>query len=274
MKYLSKISVALAPVALAVMVGLTAPVHAAGDAKKPTRQSWSFAGVFGTFDRAQVQRGFQVYREVCQACHSLNRLSFRNLAEKGGPEFSVGQVKALAAEYEIPDINESGEAVKRKGLASDKFPLIYPNPEAAKAAQGSVPPDLSVMAKARSYERGFPWFLLDMLPGLSYQEHGADYLYALLTGYTKKDDDKWNDYFPGNKIGMAKPLNNDQVEYTDGTPKTVEQYAKDVTAFLMWAAEPKMEERKRTGFAVLVFLFIFAGLTFFTKKKGWADQPH
>lgn len=274
MKYLSKISLSLAPVALAAMVALTAPVQAASDQKKPTRQSWSFAGVFGTYDRAQIQRGFQVYREVCQACHSLNRLSFRNLAEKGGPEFSVGQIKALAAEYEIPDINDSGEAVKRKGKPSDRFPLIYPNPEAAKAAQGAVPPDLSVMAKARSYERGFPMFLVDMLPGFSYQEHGADYLYALLTGYTKKDDDKWNEYFPGNKIGMARPLSKDQVEYTDGSPKTVEQYARDVTAFLMWAAEPKMEQRKKTGFAVLVFLFIFAGLTFFTKKKVWADQPH
>lgn len=274
MKLQSKLSLTLAALALAGFVGFAAPAQAAGDQKKPDRQSWSFAGAFGHYDRAQIQRGFQVYRAVCQACHSLNRLSFRNLMEKGGPQFSEGQVKALAAEYEIPDINESGEPAKRKGLPSDKFPLIYANEQAAKAAQGAIPPDLSVMAKARSYERGFPWFLLDMVPGFSYQEHGADYLYALLTGYTKKDDDKWNEYFPGHKIGMAKPLSDDQVEYTDGSPKTVQQYAKDVAAFLMWAAEPKMEERKRTGFAVLVFLFIFAGLTFFTKKKVWADQPH
>ena len=274
MKCLSKISLSLASLALVAAIGFSAPALAAGDAKKPTKQSWSFAGVFGTYDRAQIQRGFQVYREVCQACHAINRLAFRNLAQKGGPEFSIGQIKALAAEYEIPDINESGEPTKRPGKPSDRFPKIYANPEAAKAAQGSVPPDLSVMAKARSYERGFPWFLVDALPFFSYQEHGADYIYALLTGYTKKGDDKWNEYFPGHKIGMAKPLNDGQVEYTDKSPKTVKQYAADVTAFLMWAAEPKMEERKKTGFAVLMFLFVFAGLTFFTKKKVWSDQPH
>lgn len=270
----SKISLSIVSVALAAAIGFAAPAQAAGDQKKPPRQSWSFAGAFGHYDRAQIQRGFQVYREVCQACHSLKRVAFRNLHEKGGPEFTEGQVKALAEQYEIPDINDSGEAVKRKGKPSDKFPLIYANDEAAKAAQGSIPPDLSVIAKARSYERGFPLFLLDAVPGFSYQEHGADYIVALLTGYTKADDPNWNEYFPGHKIGMAKPLSNDQVEYTDGSPKTVEQYAKDVAAFLMWAAEPKLEERKKTGFNAMVFLFIFAGLMFFTKKKVWADQPH
>lgn len=269
MKRLTAISLAIAAFAV-----LAAPAHAAGAAKKPERQLWSFAGPFGQFDRAQLQRGFQVYREVCQACHAINRVSFRNLYEKGGPEFSEGQIKALAAQYEIPDINDSGEAVKRPGKPSDRFPKIYANDEAAKAAQGAIPPDLSVIVKARSYERGFPWFLLDALPGIAYQEHGADYMYALLTGYTKADDLNWNDYFPGNRIGMAKPLSNDQVEYTDGSPKTVEQYSKDVTAFLMWTAEPKMEERKRTGFNVMVFLFIFAGLMLFTKRKVWSDQPH
>ena len=269
MKRLTAISLAVAAFAV-----VSAPAMAAGDFAKPARQSWSFAGPFGQFDRAQLQRGFQVYRTVCQACHSLNRVSFRNLHEKGGPEFSEGQVKALAAEYEIPDINDSGEAIKRPGKTADRFPKIYPNDEAAKAAQGSVPPDLSVIAKARSYERGFPLFLIDMLPGVAYQEHGVDYIYALLTGYTKTGDDKWNAYFPGNRIGMAKPLSNDQVEYTDGSPKTVEQYAKDVSAFLMWTAEPTMEERKRTGFNVMVFLFVFAGLMLFTKRRIWSDQAH
>lgn len=274
MNFQSKFSLPIASLALAAAIGFAAPALAAGEQKHPPRQSWSFAGAFGHYDRAQIQRGFQVYRTVCQACHSLKRVAFRNLGEKGGPEFSVGQVKALAAEYEIPDINDSGEATKRKGKPSDKFPLIYPNDEAAKAAQGAIPPDLSVIAKARSYERGFPLFLLDAIPGFAYQEHGADYIHALLTGYTKADDPNWNEYFSGHKIGMAKPLSNDQVEYTDGTPRTVDQYAKDVAAFLMWAAEPKLEERKRTGFNVMIFLFVFAGLMFFTKKKVWSDQAH
>lgn len=273
MKRLTAISLALA--ALAV---LAAPASAAEGARKPEKQHWSFAGAFGHYDRAQLQRGFQVYRTVCQSCHSINRIAFRNLHDKGGPEFSEGQVKALAAEYQIDDINDAGEAVKRPGRPSDYFPNIYPNPEAAKAAQGAVPPDLSVIAKARSYERGFPMFLVDAIPGFAYQEHGADYVYALLNGYTKKDDDKWNEYFPGHRIGMARPIQADQttpqVDYTDGSPKTAEQYAKDVTAFLMWAAEPKLEERKKTGLNVMIFLFVFAGLMFFTKKKVWSDQPH
>jgi cytochrome c1 len=127
------------------------------------------------------------------------------------------------------------------------------------------------MAKARSYSRGFPLFVLDALPGMAYQEHGVDYLAALLTGYTNPDDLNWNKYFPGNSIKMAKPFSDGQVEYTDGTPATEAQYAKDVAAFLMWTAEPKLEERKRTGFNVMVFLFIFAGLLYFTKKRVWAN---
>ncbi|MGE3247541.1 MAG: cytochrome c1 [Beijerinckiaceae bacterium] len=260
--------------AFAAFAAFATPAIAAEGGAKPPRQSWSFGGPFGHYDRAQIQRGFQVYKEVCAACHSLKRVAFRNLHEKGGPEFSEGQIKALAASYEIPDINDQGEAVKRPGKPSDKFPLIYPNDEAAKAAQGAIPPDLSVIAKARSYERGFPLFLLDAVPGFAYQEHGVDYIAALLNGYTKADDPNWNEYFPGHKIGMAKPLSDGQVEYTDGSPKTVKQYATDVSAFLMWAAEPKLEERKKTGFTVMVFLFVFAGLMFLTKKKVWSNEAH
>lgn len=268
----------------AALAGLTMTLAASGaafaaetggHAPSPERLKWSFSGPFGTFDQAQLQRGFQVYREVCQACHSLSRLSFRNLAEKGGPEFSEGQVKALAAEYKIKDINDAGEPIERNGRPADYFPKIFANDEAAKAVHGAVPPDLSVMAKARSYSRGFPMFLLDALPGSAYQEHGPDYIVALLAhGYTKADDPKWNAYFPGNTIAMAKPLSEGQVEYSDGSPKTVEQYARDAAAFLMWAAEPKMEERKKTGLRVMLFLLVFAGLLYFTKKKVWADQPH
>lgn len=258
-------------IAAGCAVLLAPPVHAAGEAEKPTRQSWSFAGPFGTFDRAQLQRGFQVYREVCAACHSLSKVAFRNLADAGGPGFSPSQVQALAAEYQMKDFDDKGEPIERPGRPADRFPKQFANAEAAAAVHGVAPPDLSVMAKARSYSRGFPLFVLDAFPGMAYQEHGADYLFALLTGYTNPDDLNWNKYFPGHAIKMAKPLSDDQVQYGDGTPTTEAQYAKDVTAFLYWAAEPKMEERKRTGFNVMIFLIVFAGLLYFTKKKIWAD---
>lgn len=250
---------------------LASPAGAAGESESPQRLSWSFAGPFGTFDRGQLQRGFQVYREVCAACHSINRIAFRNLSEKGGPEFSESQVKALAAEYQIKDVDDKGEPIEREGRPADRFPNLFANADAAAATHGVAPPDLSVMAKARSYSRGFPLFVLDALPGMAYQEHGVDYLAALLTGYTNADDLNWNAYFPGHSIKMAKPLSDGQVEYADGAPKTEGQYARDVAAFLYWASEPKMEERKRTGFNVMIFLLVFAGLMYFTKKKIWVD---
>lgn len=264
-------SIFAAAVLVGAAVSIPATANAAGEVEKPTRQSWSFAGPFGKFDRAQLQRGFQVYREVCAACHSINRVAFRNLSEKGGPEFSESQVKALAAEYKIKDFDDKGEPIERDGRAADRFPKLFLNVDAAAAVHGVAPPDLSVMAKARSYSRGFPLFVLDALPGMAYQEHGVDYLAALLKGYTNPDDLNWNKYFPGHAIKMAKPLSDGQVAYTDGTPQTEAQYAKDVSAFLYWTAEPKMEERKRTGLNVLLFLFVFAGLMYFTKKKIWAD---
>ncbi len=252
-----------------------APVFAADeggrdhDAKTPQRQSWSFGGPFGKFDQAQLQRGFQVFREVCATCHSARDLTFRNLAEEGGPEFSESQVRALAAEYKIQDgPDDQGKMFERNGRPADHFPWNYANPEAAKATLGVAPPDLSVMAKARSYPRGFPMFLLDAV--IQYQEHGVDYIYALLNGYSNPKNGLQNDYFPGGKIGMPKPLSDGQVEYTDGSPKTVPQYSRDVGAFLMWMAEPKLEERKQTGFRVMAFLLLFAGLLYLTKKKIWA----
>lgn len=261
-------------VAAALVAGAasyTPALAAGGDTPKPERLSWSFAGPLGAFDRGQLQRGFKVYREVCASCHSINRVAFRNLAEPGGPQFSESQVKALAAEYKIKDVDDKGEVIERDGRPADRFPKLFPNTDAAAAVHGVAPPDLSVIAKARSYSRGFPLFVLDALPGMAYQEHGVDYLAALLTGYTNPDDLNWNKYFPGNSIKMAKPFSDGQVEYTDGTPATEAQYAKDVAAFLMWTAEPKLEERKRTGFNVMVFLFIFAGLLYFTKKRVWAN---
>ena len=253
-------------------LALAGPANAAEHhGPTPEKLKWTFGGAFGHFDKAQLQRGFQVYREVCQACHSLSRVAIRTLGEAGGPGFSDGQIKALAADYKIKDISDKGEAIERNGRPADMFPRIFANDEAAKDLHGVAPPDLSVIAKARTYSRGFPLFLVDMLPGFSYQEHGVDYLAALLNGYTKAGDDKWNAYFPGNAIAMVKPLSDEQVDYTDGSPKTVAQYSRDVSAFLMWAAEPKMEERKKTGFRVMLFLLVFAGLLYFTKKKIWAD---
>jgi ubiquinol-cytochrome c reductase cytochrome c1 subunit len=236
---------------------------------KPSRQEWTFNGFFGRYDQAQLQRGFQVYREVCSNCHSLKLIAFRNLADPGGPSFSEAQVKALAAKYQIKDgPNDAGDMFERPGRPSDYFPWNFPNEQAARAALGAVPPDMSLLAKARSYERGFPLFLID--PIIQYQEQGPDYIYALMNGYTNDKDPNWNEYMPGHKIAMPKPLSDGVVDYEDGSPKTVQQYAKDISAFLMWAAEPKLEERKRVGFNVLIFLLIYALLLFAAKKKIWS----
>jgi cytochrome c1 len=241
----------------------------AHDQTTPSRQEWSFYGPFGKFDQAQLQRGFQVYREVCSTCHSLKSIAFRDLMAPGGPGFSEEQAKALAAAYEIKDgPNDAGEMFDRPGRLSDYFPWNFPNVQAARAAFGAVPPDLSVIAKARTYKRGFPLFLID--PIIQYQEQGVDYIYALLTGYTRPDDPNWDEYMPGHRIAMPNPLSDGAVDYADGSPKTVRQYAKDVAAFLMWTAEPKLEERKNIGFRVLVYLAVFAALLYFVKKRIWA----
>jgi cytochrome c1 len=264
-------------IALALVAGLSVPAFAAGDAEMPPKQKWSFSGPFGKFDRGQLQRGFKVYREVCQACHSLSLLSFRNLAEPGGPGFTTRQAAAIAAEYQVKDgPNDAGEMFDRAGRLADRFPKPFPNGNAARAANGgALPPDLSVIAKARTYERGGLWFLLDLVT--QYQEQGPDYLTALLTGYVEApkgfalpDGTHYNKYFPGHAIGMPNPLSDDQVTYEDGSPQTALQYAKDVTAFMMWAAEPHMEARKRIGLQVMLFLIVLAGLMYFTKKKVWA----
>ncbi|MPZ56315.1 MAG: cytochrome c1 [Rhizobiales bacterium] len=256
---------------------LATPAAHAAEQVTPPRQSWSFSGPFGKYDPAQLQRGFKVYKEVCAACHSMNLLRFRNLAEPGGPEFSLAQAAAVAAEYKIKDgPNEQGEMFERDGRIADAFPAPFPNDAAARAANGGVlPPDMSVIAKARTYERGFPWFVLDMFT--QYQEQGPDYLTALMLGYREKPADftmpsptmQYNMYFPGHAIGMPPPLSNDRVTYDDGAPQTLEQYSKDVSAFLMWIAEPHLVARKRLGFQVMIFLIVFAGLLYFTKKKVW-----
>ncbi len=266
-----------AALALAAGLMLSPLAAAAAGADKPPRVKWSFAGPLGKFDQGQLQRGFKVYREVCANCHSVKRIAFRNLADAGGPAFRPEQVKALAAEYKVKDgPNDQGEMYERPGRPSDLFPLIFANDEAAKAVHnGAAPPDLSLMGKARTYERGFPTFVFDIFT--QYQEQGPDYLTALLTGYadapkgfTVEDGLNYNKYFPGNKIAMANPLIDGQVTYDDGAPGTVAQYARDVTAFMMWTSEPKLTERKQMGFNVVIFLLLLSGLLYYTKKKVWA----
>ena len=243
----------------------------------PPPQKWSFAGPFGKYDEAQLQRGFKIYREVCSACHSMNLLSFRNLAEPGGPGFSEAQIGAIASEYRISDLDDQGNPIQRPGRPADHFPPPFANELAAKAANGgTAPPDMSTLAKARTYQRGFPWFVIDMVT--QYQEQGPDYIAAIVTGF-KDPPPKgfqlpsgahYNEYFPGHAIAMPPPLQAGQVKYDDGTPETIEQYSKDVAAFLMWAAEPHLVQRKRIGFQVMVFLIVLSGLLYFTKKKVWS----
>jgi ubiquinol-cytochrome c reductase cytochrome c1 subunit len=262
----------------AISFGAGSAAFAAEYAPPPPRLKWSFSGPFGKFDKGQLQRGLKVYREVCQACHSLNLVAFRTLGQSGALGFSEGQIKTLAGEYQITDgPNDTGEMFQRPGRPSDYFPKIFANEQAARATHnGALPVDLSVIAKARTYEVGFPGFLIDIVR--QYQENGVDYLHALLTGYENPPagvelppTQFWNKYYPGNRIAMRPPLEDNRVEYSDGTPQTVDQYSRDVTAFLMWAAEPHLEARKRIGFQVIIFLIVFAGLAYFTKKKVWAS---
>ena len=223
------------------------------------KTDWSFKGLFGKFDRASLQRGYQVYTEVCASCHSMKYLSYRNLAEKGGPEFPEDEGKAIAASFEVMDgPNADGEMFARPGKLSDKFVMPYDNVKAAQAANGGAyPPDMSVLVKARG--------------------GGVDYIYSLLQGYeeapsgmTLDDGVHYNKYMYGNKIRMAAPLSEGLVEYGDGTAATVEQMSKDVTTFLMWAAEPHLEARHQMGFNAIIYLIILTILVYFSMKKIWS----
>ena len=269
---------------LAVLLAALCPSARAQEheAPPPPANKWSFAGPFGKFDQGQLQRGLKVYREVCSTCHGLGLVAFRNLADPGGPELTPAQATSIAGEYKVQDgPNDQGEMFERPGRLADRFPAPFPNEQAARARYGGYPVDLSVVAKARTYERGFPWFVIDALPvpGGMYQEHGVDYLAALLQGYepqvpagvTIPSGLNYNKYFPGHAIAMPPPLTDGRVEYTDGSPQTVAQYAKDIAAFLMWTAEPHLEARKRIGFQVMLFLLVFAGLMYLTKKKVWKE---
>jgi ubiquinol-cytochrome c reductase cytochrome b/c1 subunit len=268
-------------VVAAALSGAAIVPAAAQEPAAPPRQHWSFAGPFGTYDPQQLQRGFKIYREVCSNCHSLKLLSFRNLADPGGPGFTEAQAAAIAATFQVTDgPNDQGAMFKRPGKISDYFPPPFPNDQAARAALGGkLPPDMSDLAKARSYEWGFPRFVFDAFT--EYQEDGPDYIHAILNGYTDPPKGfvlppggQYNKYFPGHAIGMPKPLTDGQVDYTDGTPTTLDQYGRDVAAFLMWASEPTLDERKRLGFQVMLFLFVFTALLYFTKKQVWHDVKH
>ena len=242
---------------LLAVASVSSPAFAAGDAPKPPTQQWSFDGVFGSFDRASLRRGYIVYKNVCSACHSMHQVAFRHLADVG---FSEAEIKALASQIEVSDgPNDAGEMFTRPGRPSDKFKAPFPNEKAARAANGGAyPPDLSLMVKAR--------------------KGGADYLHALLTGYkeapkgvTVPDGMYYNAYFPGHNIAMAAPLSDGGVEYPDGTKATVPQMAKDVTTFLAWTAEPELEARKRMGLRVLLFLLVLTGMLYAVKRAIWSD---
>jgi ubiquinol-cytochrome c reductase cytochrome c1 subunit len=283
---LRKLSI-IAAVAGLMTAGLAAPALASGHKEEPPKINWSFNGPFGKFDQAQLQRGYKVYREVCSACHSMNLVSFRNLGDKGGPFYNEKYknsndnpwVKAIAKDYEVADIDsETGDVIKRPATSADRFPAPFPNEPAARASNGgALPPDMSLLAKAR--------------------EGGPDYIHAIVTGY--KDAPKglkvgagqhYNPYMagdltsawsgshehvpPGGFIAMAPPLKANIVTFDDGTKATLDQEAQDVAAFLMWAAEPKLEERKKMGFAVILYLLMFSGLLYASYRKVWKNESH
>jgi ubiquinol-cytochrome c reductase cytochrome c1 subunit len=250
--------------ALVAAVGLAAGLAGSGRAEdaapEPPHQTWSFDGVFGTYDRAALQRGFQVYKDVCSTCHAVKHLYFRDLVELG---YTEDQVKGVAAQYQVNDgPNEQGQMFQRPGRPADKIPAPFPNDEAARAANnGALPPDLSLITKAR--------------------EGGPDYVAAILTGF--KDPPAsfkvmegmyYNEYFPGHQIKMPPPLSPNQVEYADKTPATVQQMAHDVVSFLAWAAEPTLEARHRMGFKVILFLVIATGIFYAAKRKIWSRIQH
>lgn len=242
---------------LALVSGGSVALASGGEIHLPEQQ-WSFDGPFGTFDKAALQRGYKVYKNVCSACHGMKRVYFRNLEDLG---YSEEQIKSLAADVApiVDGPNDEGEMFERARKASDPFPSPYANEQQGRYANGGAfPPDLSLITKARV--------------------GGADYIYALMTGYEEAPDGEelldgqyWNEYFSGHRIAMAPPLSEGIVSYEDGSPETVQQYAQDVAHFLTWAAEPETEARKRMGVKVVLFLLIFAAIMYGVKRKVWSD---
>ena len=242
--------------AAAALFAFAAPVSAGAAEIQFPAQNWSFSGPFGTFDRASAQRGFQVYSEVCAACHAVKQAYYRDLKGIG---LEPKEIEAIAGAVLIADIGDDGQPMERKGQASDRLRSPFPNERAARAAyNGAYPPDLSVIVKARA--------------------GGADQLYSLLVGYDKApasmnmgDGMYYNKYYVGHQIAMPAPLSDGQVEYADGTRASVEQMARDVTTFFAYIAEPESEARKRLGVKVVLFLIFMTGITYAVKRRVWAD---
>ncbi len=243
-----------------VLVLFAGTARAQEEAPSPPHQVWSFNGVFGTYDRAALQRGFQVYKEVCAACHPVKHLAFRDLTEIG---YSEDEVKGIAAQVQVTDgPNDNGEMFQRPGRASDPIPGPFANDQAARAANnGALPPDLSLITKAR--------------------EGGADYVYAIMTGFKDapaamkmNPNMNYNEYFAGHQIAMPPPLNQDQVKFADNTAASVPQMSHDVVTFLSWAAEPTLEQRHRMGFKVILFLIVATGVFYAAKRKVWSRVHH
>lgn len=249
-----------AALAAALALAVAGPAARAQEAPPPPHQQWSFDGVFGTYDQAALQRGFQVYKEVCSACHAVKHLYFRNLTEIG---YTPDEIKGIAAQYKVTDgPNDQGQMYQRPARPSDPIPGPFPNDEAARAANnGGLPPDLSLITLAR--------------------DGGADYVYAILNGFTKPPagfaevpGTYFNEYFPGHHIKMPPPLNPDQVKFADGTQATVPQMAHDVATFLTWAAEPDLNQRHHMGLKVVLFLVIATGIFYAAKRKIWSRVAH
>ena len=274
----------LLTVAFAAGTGPAVAADAEGGHATIERQKWTFGGLLGKFDDAQLQRGFRVYMEVCSRCHGLSRIHFRNLAEPGGPGFPEAAVKSLAATFQYDDApNEQGKIGKRPGLLTDRLPSPYKNEQEARYAQnGALPPDLSLITKARAADADKPFYrvpdlmLRDIASG--YQEGGADYVYAYITGYAEPPKDmkmgdfmNYNKAFPGHQTAMPNPFlgGDGLVKYDDGTPTTVDNYARDVVTFLAWAGDPRLEERKRMGLLVMLYLLITAVLFGLAKRRIW-----
>lgn len=255
---MNTIRTALAAGVVALTVSVTfSTANAAGEVVHPPEHHWSFSGLFGTYDRAALRRGFEVYKGVCAGCHGLRLVAYRNLMDIG---FTEAEVKAVAASVDVPaEPNEDGEIEDRPGIPADKFKSPFANENAARAANGgALPPDLSLIIKAR--------------------HNGANYVNALLTGYkeapagTKVPEGMYyNEYFPGHLIAMAPPLSDEGVDYSDKTKATVKQQAEDVVTFLTWAAQPELEDRKRMGIKVILFLLLLTGLLYVVKRRIWAD---
>ncbi|MGH7015016.1 MAG: cytochrome c1 [Stellaceae bacterium] len=253
-----------AAIAAATLMQPSGPARAQADEATPAlpNVSWSFEGPFGTFDRAALQRGFQIYSQVCSTCHSMNLLTYDDLAGPDGLGYTEAEVKAIAAQKQVADIDKSGKPIQRPARPSDHFAAPFPNEQAAAASLGKAPPDLSDIIKARA---GGPRYVYGILTG--FREPPKGFQMPLTGG-------NYNLYFPGHVIAMPQPLQDNSVQYADGTKATLQQEAHDVVTFLTWASDPMMEQRKRTGAKVVLFLLAMTGVLYGAKRRVWSDVEH